>query len=97
MNDGGEDIKQQIKGIIMQISKERCDCTAYDGHDCQFAARYEIDGIKLCSHHAGPIALVRLLALKQASRIEITNKYVKDPLCQLTSIYDKHKNLLKQR
>ena len=70
------------------VTKHRCECTLWGGDRCTKSARYIIDDIHLCTQHAGPIAIVKLLAKNEAFKIEVTNQYASDPLCQLTTMYD---------
>jgi hypothetical protein len=74
-----------------RISMEPCDATLFDGSHCSRSARYTIDGLNLCTQHAGPIAIIKLLAANVAEKIDICSPYDKDPLCQLVTIYDRRK------
>lgn len=72
-----------------KISVYMCECTTFDGSNCSMSARYEIDGIKLCSKHAGGIAIAKLMQLGYVKKIEIINPWVSDPLCNIATIYDR--------
>lgn len=73
----------------LRVSALQCDCTLWDGQRCSRSARYLIDSINLCHIHAGSIAIQKLLNNNMAEKIEVTNKYAKDPLCDLKTIYDR--------
>ena len=74
------------------LSAHWCECTLYDGSRCSRGARYNIDGINLCTQHAGPIAIIKLIKTGEAKELEIFNPYLKNPLCNLTSIFDQYPN-----
>lgn len=71
-----------------KISDYQCEATTFQAEQCSFGSRYDIDGIKLCHQHAGPVTIQKLININQCFKLEITGVAGPDSLCKMETKYD---------